>query len=146
MNREGSSFALSSEHATVRSPAFHRQPSAIHVRDETFAQSAPLRAKRDATVMIALWLFIGAVAAYDCYLSIKFQETLRFQELNPIGRWLMDYDGGSVATFMGCKFLGTSIALGVLQLLYNYWRSVGLTVASVLAGLQGMLALYLTFG
>ena len=96
--------------------------------------------------MIALWLFIGMVAAYDTYLSIKFQETLRFQELNPIGRWLLEFDGGSVAAFMGCKFLGTFIVLGVLQLLYVHWRLAGLTVASVLAGVQGVLALYLTFG
>ena len=144
MNREGSGLALSSEHAALRSPGFSSSTVALRARDE--AQLLAMREKREATLMIALWLFIGAVAAYDCYLSIKFQETLRFQELNPIGRWLMDYDGGSVATFMGCKFLGTSIALGVLQLLYYYWRRVGLTVASVLAGLQGMLALYLTFG
>ncbi len=145
MNREGTGVVLSSEHATLSSRSFSQRFTPRSTRAESQAQAAA-RERREATLMLALWLFIGAVAAYDTYLSIKFQETLRFQELNPIGRWLMEFDGGSVAAFMGCKFLGTSIALGVLQLLFVYWRRVGLTVATVLAGLQGMLAMYLTFG
>jgi hypothetical protein len=47
---------------------------------------------------------------------------------------------------MGCKFIGTLIVLGTIQVLYTYKRHIGLTVASALAGVQGMLALYLTFG
>lgn len=97
-------------------------------------------------VLAGLWLFIGLVSAYDTYLAIKFQEMLRFHELNPMGRWLLEVDNGSVATFMGCKFVGTMLVLGTIQLLYAYERRLGLTVASALAAVQGMLALYLTFG
>ncbi|HTN77757.1 MAG TPA: hypothetical protein VL096_21010 [Pirellulaceae bacterium] len=101
---------------------------------------------RSSVLLTALWLFIGLVAAYDVYLSIKYQETLQFQELNPVGRWLLEIDNGSIATFMGCKFLGTMITLGVIQVLYAYKRNMGLTVATALAGVQALLAAYLTFG
>lgn len=110
------------------------------------AERLALRRRRERLLMAALWLFIGVVAAYDTYLSIKFQELLQAQELNPLGRWLISIDNGSVATFMGCKFIGTLLVLGTIQVLYTYKRHIGLTVASALAGIQGMLALYLAFG
>lgn len=144
MNREGTTLALPPERAALTSQRYFTTFANRAQAGST--EHAATRERREATLMLGLWLFIGAVAAYDTYLSIKFQETLRFQELNPIGRWLLEVDGGSVAAFMGCKFLGTSIALGVLQLLYVHWRRIGLTVATVLAGMQGLLAMYLTFG
>jgi hypothetical protein len=104
------------------------------------------RRRRETMWLAALWLFIGIVAAYDTYLSIKYQETLRFQELNPLGQWLLHFDGGSVAIFMGCKFLGTLIALGTILLLFHYKRRMGLTVATALASVQLALMMYLTFG
>lgn len=113
---------------------------------ESTAISQEARQRRDAMLMLVLWLFIGIVAAYDVYLSVKFQDTLRFEERNPLGQWLLQFDGGSIAVFMGCKFLGTTLVLGILQLLYIHWRRIGLTVTSVMAGLQGVLMLYLAFG
>jgi hypothetical protein len=139
MDREGTRLMLSAESAAIDRGRLAARSLSRRERD---AQ----RQQRERMLLAALWLFIGLVAAYDTYLSIKFQETLRFQELNPVGRWLMEFDGGSVAAFMGCKFLGTLIVLGTIQLLYVYKRHIGLTVASALAGIQGMLALYLTFG
>jgi len=104
------------------------------------------RRRRETWTMGTLWLFIGFVAAYDTYLSIKYQETLRFQELNPLGQWLLHFDGGNVAIFMGCKFLGTLLVLGTILLLFHYKRRIGLTVATALASVQFALAMYLTFG
>jgi hypothetical protein len=103
-------------------------------------------AQRELVLMASLWLFIGCIAAYDVYLSIKYQAVLKFLELNPLGRWLMELDDGSVAVFMGCKFLGTLLALGITQWLYLYRRRLGMAVTSALAGLQGVLGLYLAFG
>lgn len=108
------------------------------------AKSPPVL-DRSSMILMALWLFIGTVAAYDVYLSVKYQDTLRFEEVNPLGQWLLYIDNGSVAVFMGCKFLGTLIALGTVIVLYCYKRQMGLTVASVLAGVQAMVASYLLF-
>jgi hypothetical protein len=140
MNREGSSVGL------ARALAPTRRPVAVSLLSAARIPQAARRIQRERLVMSSLWMFIGLVAAYDTYLSIKYQEVLRFQELNPMGQWLMDYDGGSVAAFMGCKFVGTLVVLGIIQLLYLHKRQMGLAVATALAGLQGMLAMYLTFG
>jgi hypothetical protein len=140
MNREGSSVGL----ARALAPA--RRPWAVSLFSTAPLRPAVRRIQRERLLMSILWMFIGLVAAYDTYLSIKYQEVLRFQELNPMGQWLMDYDGGSVAAFMGCKFVGTLLVLGIIQLLYLHKRAMGLAVATALAGLQGMLAMYLTFG
>lgn len=102
--------------------------------------------RRETIVMAGLWLFIGLVAAYDVYLSIKYQEMLRFTEMNPVGQWLLALDGGNVAIFMGCKVVGTLLVLGILQLMYFFRRRLALFVAGILAALQGALGLYLTFG
>ncbi len=110
------------------------------------AAEEPRRISRSNILLTALWLFIGLVAAYDVYLSIKYQDTLRFQELNPIGIWLMEMDGGSVAAFMGAKLLGTVLALGTIQVLYWYKRAIGMTVAAALASCQALLGAFLLFG
>jgi len=85
------------------------------------------------------------VSAWDTYLSIRFQDMLRERELNPIGCWLIDLDGGDVAIFMGVKFAGTVLVLGVLAFTYMHCRkfSWGLMVplfifqALLLAFLEG---------
>ena len=102
--------------------------------------------RRETVIMAGLWLFIGLIAAYDVYLAIKYQEILRFTEMNPVGQWLLALDGGNVAIFMGCKVVGTMLVLGILQLMYFVRRRLALFVASILAALQAALGLYLTFG
>ena len=67
-----------------------------------------------------LWLFVGYVSSYDMYLAIKNQNILLENEQNPIGRYLIIEDGGSVALFMSVKFFGTVLTLGFLSLLYKY--------------------------
>jgi hypothetical protein len=97
-------------------------------------------------VLACSWLIIGLVAAYDTYLSVKFQETLPFLEVNPLCRMLIAADEGSVAMLLGFKFAGTVLTLGTILLVYQYRKRVGVAVASVVAGLQGTLFLYLSLG
>ena len=70
-----------------------------------------------------LWLFIGFASAIDIYISIKTQEYLWHLEMNPVGRWLIELDGGDVALFMGIKTAGTILALGLLVWLYHAKKS-----------------------
>ena len=90
------------------------------------------------------WLVIGAVAAYDTYLTVQFQETMQHLEENPVGRWLIKADGGSVALFVGAKFIGTILVLGALPLLYIRDQALGVIVASGVARCQVILLCYLT--
>lgn len=90
------------------------------------------------------WLVIGAVAVYDTYLTVHFQETMHHLEENPVGRWLIRADGGSVALFVGAKFIGTILVLAALPLLYLQHRALGMIVASGVAMCQVILLCYLT--
>jgi hypothetical protein len=51
-----------------------------------------------------------------------------------------------LANFLGLKFTGTVIGLGLMLLVHRYQAKMGLTVTGVIAGLQAALAAYLTFG
>jgi hypothetical protein len=104
--------------------------------------AAPRPSRRDL-ILVVSWLVIGLVAAYDTYLSVKFQDTLQHLEINPLCRWLIAADEGSVAILLGCKFAGTVLALGTILLVYLCNRSVGVAVASVVALLQGLVLMYL---
>ncbi len=101
------------------------------------------RLEASALVLAMMWLFIAAIATVDVYCSIKYEYELLTEELNPIGRWLMELDGGSVSLFMACKFFCNLVALGALQLLYFVHRPLCLIAAGVLTALQGVLAFLL---
>jgi hypothetical protein len=92
-----------------------------------------------------MWLFIGMVAAYDTYLTVKFQDLMVYLELNPVGTWLMQIDGGNVAIFLGCKFAGTVLVLGIVPLLFLVRPLLGMVVSSSLATAQFCLLLFLLF-
>ena len=85
-----------------------------------------------------MWIAIGLISSIDLYWAIKNQNIMLCNEQNPVGRYLMRQDGGSVALFMGLKMAGTILALGLLIVLYHYkrlyaWLSIlFLTVAQFL--------------
>lgn len=96
-----------------------------------------------ALALAMMWLFIAAVASVDVYCSIKYEYELLAEELNPIGRWLMELDGGSVSLFMACKFFCNLLALAGLQVLYTVHRPLCFAAAGVMTALQGCLAIVL---
>jgi hypothetical protein len=96
--------------------------------------------------LFACCLVIGVVAAYDVYLSIKYQSLMLHQELNPLGLLLLKAEGGGVATFMSVKCFGTAASLFTIQAIFHFQRRLGLAVAGGVAGAQSMLGLYLLFG
>lgn len=114
--------------------------------------------ERSFLAFIAMWMFIGLVSAYDGYLTVRHQHLLHILEQNPVGRWIMDLDSGlepnhefeyvvanrQLANFLGLKFAGTVLGLGIMLAVHRYKASLGLTVTGVIAGLQGVLAVYLS--
>ena len=96
------------------------------------------------TALLIMWCLIGLVAAYDTYLLVKLQESIVHFEKNPLGLLLLELDNGSVALFVACKLVGTSIVLGAIPVLYFCKRSWGLTVASALTAVQLAVLIILT--
>jgi hypothetical protein len=93
-----------------------------------------------------LWLFIGLVSAFDTYLTVKFQDSLEIEELNPLARMLLQLDGWDPALFIGVKFLGSVMVLGILAALHLSDRRIGLVIATAIASFQLGLLGYLVLG
>ena len=89
---------------------------------------------------------IAAVSAYDTYWSFKNQDTLYDFEQNPVGRWLMELDGGDVALFMTVKMIGTLIVLNAIPLIGRFRKSWCLPIACSVATFQLLLFAYLNWG
>ena len=87
--------------------------------------------------------FIVAVSIYDGYLVARFADLMPMAEQNPMGRWLMEQDGG-VELFLRAKTLGTSLVLGVLAGLYAISTRLALPVTACVATFQMLLLGYLT--
>jgi len=102
-----------------------------------------IRFRYEVLALTAMCLVIGLVSAYDTFLLVRFQDLI--VEENPMGRWLMAADEGSVALFVGCKFAGTILVLATITFLYLFRSSMGLVVAAALSSGQLVLAWYLTF-
>ncbi len=96
--------------------------------------------------LAAATVIIGGVAAVDTYWTFKNQDFLYQYEQNPVGRWLMEQDGGDVALFMTAKMLGTLIVLCAIPLLYRFRVRWGMTVGTSVAAFQTALFVYLNFG
>lgn len=109
--------------------------------------------------LFACKLTIGAVSAYDIYLTVKYFDSLPCYELNPIGRWLMDLDYGpnastghlecsvkQLAAFITSKFAGNFLALSVIEMLASWKQTLASSVALPIALLQTMLLYFLVYG
>jgi len=90
-----------------------------------------------------MWLAIGWISAIDLYWAIKNQHIMLNNEENPIGRYLIGLDDGSVALFMGIKMAGTILALGFLIFLYHYRRLYAWLSIIFLTAAQFLLLYYL---
>ena len=99
--------------------------------------------RRTATVFVALWLFLIFVSVFDGYLCVRYRHELHKTELNPIGRLLIQLNGGQVWLMLAAKFLGTVIAATIVLLIYGRRPRLGVTIAGALATLQLGLLLFL---
>jgi hypothetical protein len=102
----------------------------------------PLPEGRLAAFAILL-LFIAAVSVHDVMLVVLNHEVILAYEQNPVGRWLIEANGGAVWLFITIKLFCTSMVCTVLFGLYEYRRRLGFAAAGGLAVFQAMLLLYL---
>ncbi len=89
------------------------------------------------------WSFIGMVSALDIYLIERFRGVLASLEENPVGRFLIELDGGDVGVFIRAKLAGTVLVLSVLAGLYVYRRRWSFPVTASVAAFQFGLLTYL---
>lgn len=98
-------------------------------------------------LFVLVWLFVAFVETYDVYWSIKLQEILYQNELNPIGQVLMSADGGDVALFMAMKVAVIILILGSLPvILLNNRPKIAWALLSVIFISRLMLFLFLETG
>lgn len=85
------------------------------------------------SLFLLVWLFVGFVECYDIYWSIKLQDTLYNDELNPVGRFLLSLDGGDVALFMAIKVAVIMLILGILPvILWSYKTKMAWLLLSII--------------
>ena len=92
-----------------------------------------------------LWLFVIFVSVFDGYLVVRHREELHKTELNPLGRMLIQLNGGQVWILLAAKFAGTIAAATAVLMIFGRWPQLGLTVAGIIAGFQLWLLLFLLF-
>jgi hypothetical protein len=103
--------------------------------------------KKWAILLFAFLLcFYTFVECYDLYWSIRLQTTLYADEVNPLGRLLMDLDGGCVALFMSLKTAALAFVVSSLPLLYIYRPKTTLLLLTIAVLSRVALLLFLEFG
>ena len=83
------------------------------------------------------------VAARDVYWSIALQDMLLENEQNPVGKWLIQMDDGSVALFMALKTFGLGCVASLLTCAYLLRCRYTMVVLSVVTLAQICLLIYL---
>ncbi len=138
LRRIGEEFSRSL--GVAESPA---QVSRVEMRVVRPSMSSPWGVALQPLIFPSLWLLIGCISAVDTYLTVKFRESLVFLESNPIANALLDLDQGDGSLLIGFKFLGSTLALGILAALYMQNRRRGIIVSSGIACFQVGLLYYL---
>jgi len=103
--------------------------------------------------MTPIYLFIiAAVSIYDMLLTIRYADTLKSLEQNPLGRWMMRLDeieqgiSPDLTLFLSVKSLGTILVMLALMALVRYRARLGHPVGLGVAMCQLVLLWYLTLG
>jgi hypothetical protein len=99
--------------------------------------------QRPAALFAAFWLFLIFVSVFDGYLVVRYRHELHRTELNPIGRLLIQLNGGQVWLLLAAKYLGTVAAATLVLLIYGRRPRLGMAIAGIVAGLQLGLLLFL---
>jgi hypothetical protein len=90
-----------------------------------------------------LWLFVIGASVHDGFLVLANRPAMHDDELNPVGRWLIQRNGGDVWLLLAAKTVGTVTAATLLLVLF--WTSPRLAwiVCTAVAALHVALLLWL---
>ena len=101
-------------------------------------------AHQNVSVFGLCCLFVAAVSVHDATLVVVNHEVISEVERNPVGKWLLEVQGGEVWLFVFLKFAGTALVCAVLVTIYQHSQRFGMITAAPLAVFQIVLLLYLT--
>lgn len=96
-----------------------------------------------ASPLTPLLLLIAAISVHDAWLVVLNDQVIAEFERNPLGRWLIDLNSGSVHLFVTVKLIGTSLVCGVLSTLHDTSPRIGRLVTWPIACFQLALLTYL---
>tara|TARA_R100001244_G_scaffold125623_2_gene95627 strand:+ start:151 stop:465 length:315 start_codon:yes stop_codon:yes gene_type:complete len=94
-------------------------------------------------ILVFGFVWILLISLIDHYLTIKFQDNIVVSERNPIGVWLIQIDGGSVALFMTLKMACLWIIATFLLRLYKIKKQLAYIGLGTLSLAQLLLVFYL---
>lgn len=101
------------------------------------------------------WLFIGFVASFDVYLTIRYSENLPKYELNPIARMILDMDQWKitedgdkigVSRFVAVKVFMTILVLAIIRWILYLNKKYAMTIITCVSICQAILFAFLLYG
>lgn len=102
-----------------------------------------IRTPSQSTWLWMLLVFVAAVSVHDAALVVLNHEVILQYERNPIGRWLIEANGGAVWMFAAVKLFCTALVCTLVVRVFEWREHHGLAVAGGLAGFQALLLIYL---
>jgi hypothetical protein len=103
------------------------------------------RERPSGVIFAACCLFVAAVSVHDAMLVVLNRADIAELERNPVGRWLIELQGGEVWLFVLVKLAGTAVVCAVVVTLYEFRARLALVASGGVAAFQMILLWYLTF-
>lgn len=95
------------------------------------------------SLFCGLWLFIIGVSVHDGYLVLANRPAMLVNEMNPVGRWLIEQNGGDIWLLLTVKTIGTMVAATWLLMLFRTRVRVAWMACVAVAGMNALLLLWL---
>jgi len=99
--------------------------------------------RRLIALFMATWVFIVFVSVLDGYLVYRHRQQMLHVELNPIGRALLQWNGGQIWYLLIAKLIGTVAACAILLVIQRVNMRFGLAIVIGVAALQLSLLIFL---
>ena len=137
---------MSASHLLCQQSPWPRSSLAGNAKACLFDLLGTAREHLSKVVLVMFCLFVMAVSVHDAMLVILNADIILEVERNPVGRWLIELQGGDIWLFVLTKLLGTAVVCSILVMLYEFRVRQGLLAAGGVASFQMVLLCYLMFG
>lgn len=116
--------------------------SSIYCNDFARGRHSPWIGNKVAP-FVAILTFVGVVSAYDGYLVIRTGNAIVEFELNPVGKYLIQFNHNDASLFLRLKAAGTVLVLSSLVALWRKAPHLAGPVAVILTLFQAGLLVFL---
>src|SRR5688572_19948483 len=73
---------------------------------------------RSTVLFFGVWLFVIGASVHDGFLVLANRQVMINDERNPVGRWLVERNGGDIWLLLAVKAIGTITAATLLLVLF----------------------------